>query len=326
MKNWITPVIATIVLGTSAFGQDQKPKPSKGSNDKSQEIVIRKKGGSTEKMTIVVDGDNVTINGKPVDEYKSGDVTVFKRDRDLVASPRVRGFSAPRVPYDPQNFDLIAPPAPPSNKAMLGVMTGKADGGVKVTDVTKESGAEKAGLKKDDIITKVGDKEVKEPADLVEAIGNYKPGDKVDITYKRDGKINTTSATLAENKRRSFSYQFDNRDFNFQMPEAPMPPMENFNFNFNRRPKIGLEIQDMEEGKGVTVKDVDEDSPAAKAGLKDGDVITQVNGKDVAGVEELRDAIKDVKEGESIKFSYKRDGKNQTAEIKIPKRLRTANL
>ena len=102
--------------------------------------------------------------------------------------------------------------------------------------------------------------------------------------------------------------------------------MENFNFNFNRKPKIGLQIQDVEEGKGVTVKDVDENSPAAKAGMKDGDIITSVNGKDVAGVDELRSAIKDLKEGETVQFSYKRDGKSQTADVKIPKRLKTADL
>jgi len=172
----------------------------------------------------------------------------------------------------------------------------------------------------------VGDKDVKEPQDLIAVIASYKPGDKVDITYKREGKVSKTSAVLSENKARVYSYNFDDRDFNFKMPEGLVPPMENFNFNYNRRPKIGLQIQDIEEGKGVTVKEVDPDSPAAKAGFKDGDVITQVNGKDVAGVEDMRNAIRDVKEGDTVKFSYKRAGKNQNAEIKIPKRLRTADL
>lgn len=327
MKNWIkyvVPVVATAFVATSAFAQDQKDKSSKDQEDKSQEIVIRKKGGKTDKMTIVVDGDNVTINGKPVDEFRNNDVTVFRRDGSPGMAPRVRALANPRGLFDSESFSHMMPAS--GNKAMLGVMTSKSDDGVKVTDVTKESGAEKAGLKKDDIITKVGNKEVKEPSDLIDAIADHKPNDKVDITYKRDGKESKTSAVLGENKARSFAYNFNNRDFNFQMPEGVVPPMENFNFNFNRKPKIGLQIQDVEEGKGVTVKDVDEDSPAAKAGIKDGDVITQVNGKDVAGVDDLRTSIKDLKEGETIRFSYKRAGKTQTAEIKIPKRLKTADL
>ena len=325
MNNWIkyvVPVMATAFIGTAAFAQDQKEKSSKDQEDKSQEIVIRKKGGKTDKMTIVVDGDNVTINGKPVDEFKNNDVTIFRRD-GVPGAPRVRSFTAPRVPADVQSYNRLRPSS--SNKAMLGVVTRKSDDGVKITEVTKESGAAKAGLKEDDIITKVGDKKVEEPADLVKAIADNKPNDKVEITYKRDGKESKTTAILGENKSRSFAYNF-NRDFNFDMPENLIPQMDNFNFNFNRKPKIGLQIQDVEEGKGVTVKDVDSDSPAAKAGIKDGDVITQVNGKDVAGVDDLRTAIKDLKEGESVKFSYSRDGKTQSAEIKIPKRLKTADL
>ncbi|MDQ6813992.1 MAG: PDZ domain-containing protein [Bacteroidota bacterium] len=325
MKNWIKyviPALSAVFLGTTGFAQDKKEKFDKDEEGKTQEIVIRKKGGKTDKMTIVVDGDNVTINGKPVDEFKNNDVTILRRDRSTVA-PRAQSFSGPGGTFNSEDFAPMAPGAP--NKAMLGVMTAKSDDGVKVTDVTKESGAEKAGLKKDDIITKVGSKDVKVPADLMEAIAEYKPKDKVDITYKRNGKESKTSAVLGENKPRAFAYNF-NRDFNFQMPEGVIPPMENFNFNFNRKPRIGMQIQDVEEGKGVAVKDVDADSPAAKAGIKNGDVINQVNGKDVAGVDELRTALKDVKEGEAIKLSFKRDKKNQTAEIKIPKRLKTADL
>jgi serine protease Do len=320
MKNWIkyaVPAVATAFITTATFSQDKKDKSSNENEDKTQEIVIRKKSGKTDKMTIVVDGDNVTINGKPVEEFKNNDVTILKRDR--ATTPRVRSLIAPRTPFDPESFEAFG------NKAVLGVMTSKSDDGVKVTNVTKESGAEKAGLKKDDIITKVGDKEVKEPGELIAAISSHKPNDKVDITYKRDGKESKTSAVLGENKTRSFAYNF-NRDFNFEMPEGVIPPMQNFNFNFNRKPKIGLQIQDVEEGKGVTVKDVDENSPAAKAGIKDGDIITQVDGKDVAGVDELRTAIKDLKEGETVKISFKRNGKSQTSEIKIPKRLKTADL
>lgn len=329
-KNWTkycAPVIAFALIGITAFSQDQQNKSSSNKDEKSQEIVILKKGGNTEKMTIVVDSDNVTINGKPVDEFKNSDVTVLRRDRitNIPPAAGVRGFAGPRVPFNVERLNTLTA-ARPMNKAMLGVLTEKGDEGVKVKEVTKESGAEKAGLKKDDVITKVGDKDVKEPADLITAVGSYKPNDKVDITYKRDGKVSKTSVLLGANKARFYSYNLNNQDYNFEMPELAIPPMENFNFNFNRKPKIGLQIQDVETGKGVTVKDVDDDSPAAKAGMKDGDVITGINGKDVAGVDELRNSIRDIKEGETVKLSYKRDGKNQTAEIKIPKRLKTADL
>lgn len=322
MNNWIklsATALATVVIATSSIAQDQKEKRSKDS-EKSQEIVIRKKGDKTDKMTIVVDGNNVTINGKPMDEFKNEDVTVFKREP---SDRSFRRFENGREPFGPGNFNRML--RSHSNKAMLGVITQKADNGVKVTDVTKESGAEKAGLKKEDIITKAGNASINAPEDLMEAIGKYKPNDKVDITYLRNGKESKASVVLGENKSKDFAFNYNN-DFNFEFPKGPMPPLENFNFNFTGKPRIGLQIQDVEDGKGVKVKDVDEDSPASKAGMKEGDVITQVNGKNVSGVDDLRDEIKDVKEGDAVKFSYQRDGKTQTAEIKLPKRLKSANL
>jgi len=319
--NYVTAALATALLTTASYAQDKPEKPAK--EEQSEEIVIRKKGGNTEKMIIVVDGNNVTINGKPVDEYKSGNVTVLKRKRSMAnAAPRVR-----RLENGPggglQSFDRMMPAS--ANKALLGVAADKGDGGAVVKEVSDDSPAEKAGLQKGDVITKVGSAEIKDAKDLIEAIGERKPDDKVEITYKRNGKENKATATLGENKSQPFAYDFK-RNFNFDFPGGSMPGMENFKFDFNRRPKIGIEIQDLEEGKGVKVKNVDDNSPAAKAGLKEGDIITGLNGKDVAAVGDLRDSVKNIKEGESLKLTYKRGGKSETAEVKIPKRLETADL
>lgn len=309
-----TLALAVAAIAGSAFSQDQKVKPFNNKEEKSEEIIIKKKGDKTEKMTIVVDGDKITINGKPADEFKNGDVTVLKRNRTDATAPNVRKFGGSQS-FNRENFNRLL--SSHFNQAMLGILTQKTDKGVKVTDVTKESGAEKAGLKKDDIITKAGNTKIETPENLVEVVSGYKPNDKIDITYLRNGAENKTTAVLGENKARENSFNL-NRDFNFDMPDG-------FNFDFNR-PKMGLQIQDLDEGKGVKVKDVDEESPAAKAGIKQGDVITQLNGKDIDGVDNLRNEIRGLKEGDVVKFNYKRDGKNETAEVKIPKKLKSANL
>jgi serine protease Do len=72
--------------------------------------------------------------------------------------------------------------------AFLGVITNEDDKGAAIDEVQKETAAEKAGLQKGDIITKVGDKKIDGPDDLVEAITAKKPNDEVEITYLRDGK------------------------------------------------------------------------------------------------------------------------------------------
>jgi serine protease Do len=315
MNTWIKAsalLIAGAAITSSAMSQDNRTPKQSGKN---QQIIINRDGDKSEKTTIVLDGDNVTINGKPLSEYKGDDVRVITRNGVTSFGPRASIATTPRGGY--QLFD-----GERSNKAMLGVMTEKAADGARITDVTQGSAAEKAGLKKDDIIVKAGDKKISGADDLVSAIGGYKPQDKVELIYKRNGRESKTTATLGENKG---ARVWSSDDFHFKMPE--LNQLQGFGENFIwRKPKIGLQIQDVEEGKGVKVKDVDEDSPAAKAGLKEGDVISSVNGKEVAGVDDLRNEIKDIKEGDSIKFSYRRNGSSQTAEVKLPKKLKTADL
>jgi serine protease Do len=318
-----TILLAAAMISTAAVAQDTKEKTKK--SDPQEEIIIRKKTDKGEKTTIVIDGDKVTVNGKPVEDYK-GDVTVMKSKRPYMA---LRSFESPRprIAVSPNVRVNGYAPAIAGNKAVLGVMTEKASGGVKITNVTDESGAEKAGLKENDVITKVGDKKIATPGDLTEAIGNHKPKDKVDIVYLRDGKESKTTAALSENKSMAYSFNMGDNDFHFDMPDKLMAPsFDGSTFSWNRKPKIGLQIQDVEEGKGVKVNEVDEESPASKSGFKEGDVITQVNGKEIEGVDDLKKQIADLKEGDSIKVSFNREGKSQTADIKIPKRLKTADL
>lgn len=323
MNTWIKNsalLIAGSLLAGTVIAQDPKDKVVK---EKSKDIIIRKSGDKVEKTTIVIDGDNVTVNGKPMDEFKSDNLKVLKGSdlgdyfpRIAQAMPR-GGFKM----FEDQAFGFGGTRA---NRAMLGVTTSSADDGAKVTEITKESGAEKAGLKKDDVITKVGDRRIESPDDLVDAISNYKPNEKVNVTYKRDGKENSASITLGENKlKAATAYTFDNNsDWNSIAPKLGSGDF----FSYSRKPKIGLQIQDLEEGTGVKIGEVEDNTPAAKAGLKEGDVITEVNGKLVDGVDNVRTEIKDLKEGDVVKVKYNRNGTSQTADIKIPKKIKTADL
>src|SRR6185437_7060250 len=93
------------------------------------------------KTTIVIDSNNITINGKPLADY-NGDVTVFKRN--FMGGKR-NGFNSPT-----QSFTFFGN----AGKAFLGVLTAKVDKGVVIKNVIDESSAQEAGLKDDDIITK----------------------------------------------------------------------------------------------------------------------------------------------------------------------------
>ena len=74
------------------------------------------------------------------------------------------------------------------------------------------------------------------------------------------------------------------------------------------------------------VLDVDEGSAAEKAGIIKDDIITSFEGKEVSSAAELAKASRESKDKSSMKVQLNRNGKPQTIEVKVPKKLRTANL
>jgi len=330
-KKLLAASMLTLALGGMAIAQD-KTFDKKAKKSKDESIIIRKKGDSKEKLTIVVDGDKVTVNGKPVEELKDEDIEVIKAGADNVSvmvRPRTWTGRAPLPPLPPGGAKSFEGNFTVTNKAFLGVITAKDDKGAKITSITKESAAEKAGLQKDDIITNVGDVKIENSDDLYEAIGKFNPDDKVKLTYLRDGKAATVEATLQKNKSINRTYNFNwntDSDFHFDVPPIPEAPEAPRFYAGPRKPRIGMQVQDIEESKGVKVLDVDDESPAAKAGLKEGDIITEMDGKELANLDELKGKMRDMKEGDSFKVTYKRAGSTQTAEIKLPKRLKKADL
>ncbi|MBS4043069.1 MAG: PDZ domain-containing protein [Chitinophagaceae bacterium] len=300
-------------------------------------------GGShkiEKKITIMVDGDKVTINGKPVDSLSKAELEELHVDADhlsLVAphisgKPRFNFRSRGHAPSagKKMEFEFFNDMKEPQNKALLGVITDKDEKGAKITSVTKESAAEKAGLQKNDIITKVNDDDIKNSDDLVKAIGKYNPEEKVKITYIREGKTKTTSANLTKNNMKT-ERVFKWNDMERMVEEMPrmMPPMMDGNYMprmMMGRPKLGLKVQDVEEGEGVKILEVDENSAALKAGLQKDDVIIAINDEKCKNVDDLRSKTRNLKEGETYKVQLKRNGKDQTVEIKFPKKLKTADL
>lgn len=327
-----TFALITLFASTSFLAAAQAQSLSKEKDDDGarQNIIIQKKDSTKEKITVVIDGNKITVNGKPVDDFTSDDVKVIqqkiKDDNFFVYGDGHYGATA-IAPVAPQMLQLRKEMMRnvKSNSAFLGVMTEKDNQGAKITDVTDGSAAEKAGLKENDIITRIGDDKITSPDDLYKAVGKHKPDEKVAITYLRDGKQATVNATLGKaDQMRVFSWNAPDTDVdvfkNFRGPRS-------FNFTWNDKPRLGISVQDTEEGNGVKVLDVDdEDAPAAKAGLKEDDIITQVNGKAVNSTDDLRESVKDLKKGDTVKITYKRNNQTQTVDVKIPKDLKTIDL
>jgi serine protease Do len=323
-------------------------------------------------MTVVVDGNKVTINGKEVDENDprlqiegKGNKRIIlkkldKQPRIIVEGRPLNSLDLGKgLPLDgdiiinengEDNFDIIVPNEPKTNQAFLGVVTEETEQGAKINQVSEESPAAKAGLKEGDIITKVNDIKIDGPASLYDAIGKSKPEDKVTISYIRKGKTNTLVASLAKNKNTMQYYNFSSpegqggpsfditpkqyfdpntrklqpgqRGFSF-IPN--FPGMEGMTIpGFEKKPKLGISIEDLEEGKGVKIKAIQEGSPADKAGLKVGDIITSIDKDEVKEVNDIKGQYFEA--GQSIKVVIFRDKASKTIEVKIPKKINSADL
>lgn len=302
------------------------------------EIVIRKKGDKKSTVTIEILDGEVTVNGKPLEDFEEEGLTIRKRKtprippmgasprfREMYVFPDERGWNPEEMPEGSMRT---------AKKALLGVSTENVKEGARVTEVMEGTGAEKAGLQKGDIITKVNQDKIETAADLIKAIGSYQPDDEVTVYYLREGKPQNTLARLGKNENGML------KSFEFRMPDMPLrnfdfiPDLDgDLLFDWKERsgaaegkPRIGIKAQDREEGKGVSVLEVTPASAAEKAGIKAGDVIERFDGTEVNSAESLADAASASKNKESVKIAFSRAGKKMEVELKIPRKLKTAQL
>jgi serine protease Do len=312
------------LLSQPSFAQDkEKEKEAKEAKEKdkskNEEIIIRRKSDKDTKVTIEIRGDEVLVNGKPADEFEDENITIRKRRNTTVLAPNTPFRSQGGTwSFDGHGLEL-------GDVAFLGVVTDDDSKGAKIEQVTDESAAEKAGLKKGDIITKIDESSIDSPDDVTKAIRKHKPEEKATITYLRDGKEQKATVTLGKRKSALHSEMFTpriNPNFNLQFDNDAFGRV----YSYSGRGRLGVKAQDTEEGKGVKVIGIDDESIAEKSGLKEGDIITEFDGKTINDTDALAKAARESREKSSVTVKFNRDGKSQTAELKTPKKLKTTNL
>ncbi len=331
------------------------PVPKQVSPDKAdqKEIIIRQKGDKDTKITVEIKNGDLFINGKPADKFDDKDIIVEKRDLDegdVIDVPELsytpspfrerewedaaRGYQKAEIDAQRRNMDaqrkMLKSIRVRVNEAFLGVSSKKTDKqGASVLEVTKGSPAEKAGILKGDLIIRVNETKITDPENLYETIHNFKAGDKVKIVLVRGGKERTVTATLEKDDQLTKDFNY-NYNYNFKMPDMQeMPDMGSMHVEpwwGPRPPKLGIKAQDAEDGKGVNVLEVEDSSAAFKAGLKKGDIILQFDGKAANSTSELVDDLRDARQKPSVKVKIQRGAITQEIDIKIPRKLKTAEL
>jgi len=162
--------------------------------------------------------------------------------------------------------------------------------GAVISQVETDSPAAKAGLKTGDVITELNGKKVSDASDLQVAVGQMKPGSEIKLNVLRDGKSMTVPVTLEAMGSRD-------KEGN-EVSENPQGKMRWGIGLADVTPEIRQQLQAPSNIHGAVVEQVKPGSPADDAGLRQGDVITQVNRKDVQDAAGVKDALSSVAKGQ----------------------------
>jgi serine protease Do len=193
--------------------------------------------------------------------------------------------------------------------------------GVGITEVVKDSPAEKAGLRKGDVIVRFDNEAVTSIRKLNRLVSEVAPDHAVNVVISRGGTEQEVSVTIG--KRTGYEDAFKTLTFprgNFRIEG----PKDGFVYAFGARRRIGISTTSLTrqladyfgvtDGKGVLVTSVEADSSAAKAGIKAGDVITAVDGEKIEGSGDLSRAINKQKQGD-VTLTIVRDKRQQTIKV-----------
>jgi membrane-associated protease RseP (regulator of RpoE activity) len=217
--------------------------------------------------------------------------------------------------------------------------------GVGITNVVEGSPAERAGLREGDVILRFDNEAVTSVRKLNRLISEVAPEHAARLTISRGNDEKDLTVTLGKRSDFNAAYGVPSqrwedldklRDFKFDDKgfKSGDNNGENFSFVFGNNRRIGVATTQLTKqladyfgiagGKGLLITSVREDSPAAKAGLRAGDVITEADGQPVGTVADLMRAISRKDEGE-MTLNITRDKSQRTIRL-TPERSKDSNL
>ena len=372
MQSILIVLLVFTSLSCGLYAQEQKKEievriEKQGDSKKQlsgENLTGKEKKEQTVTVTITKDkgekGEQIIINGSPMGSFDN-----MKFDTSILQTIIIKGDDGEEIIKRQFNFkdlemggDFLKNFQEEKEEVtpFLGLLTEKATEGARVLEVTKESAAEKAGLQKDDIITKVGEQDITDPAKLAEVIGSKKAKELVKLYYTRNGKKSTVQVALGERRsiKRTITMNGSSdmgqvlaipnrkgnpmekmiiiedgqggRDFSSPDKKFELKLDNQSAYAMPNQRKLGLRIQDLEEGEGVKVIDIEKESAAEKAGLQKGDVLVSIGGVKVNNTDDARQELRPSPSKNGYTIKAKRAGKEMTFEVKYPKKIKTVDL
>jgi len=177
--------------------------------------------------------------------------------------------------------------------------------GALVGQVMADGPAQKAGVKTGDIITAFNGQPVRTSSDLPLMVGRTRPGTPTPLVVIRDGKEQTLTVQIEQLPEDS------------QVQQAIAEPTS--------RNRLGLTITELPADKrkkgdsGVLVQEVDE-GPAARAGIRSGDIIARLNNVEVTDTAQFIDLVKQLPVGRPVPVLIKRDNGSLFLALTVPEK------
>jgi len=206
--------------------------------------------------------------------------------------------------------------------------------GVLVSDVVDDSPADEYGIEEGDIIIMIDKDGTPTIEEAIASVKDHAPGDKVDVVVIRDGDKKTIQVELGGRDsemmdRKIKKYEFVMPDMEHMPDMARLPEMGKRFARGWMKPHgyLGVRVTEITEDlgsyfgvksrEGVLVIEVVGDSPAEYAGLKEGDVILKVDGKDIEDPDGLVKYMAKCEPGEEVEVTYKRQRRTRTVMVEL---------
>ena len=172
----------------------------------------------------------------------------------------------------------------------------KTRNGAIVSDIVEDSPAAKSGLEEGDVIVTFEGKEISNGSELKNLVSSTDPGSRVKLGIFRDNKQKNIYVTLEEREDELVSIPNVNYEFGLLLENPSSELIERFN----------IKQKDPSNIQGVVVVSVEENSPADKAGLEEGDIISRVGRKKIFNTKDFTNEIKKYDNESKVLFLVKR--------------------
>jgi C-terminal processing protease CtpA/Prc len=208
------------------------------------------------------------------------------------------------------------------------------DAGARVLNVIDDSEAEKAGIKKNDIIIEINGTKIQSLDEVQELLKNIEEDQEVKLIALRNGSKQTFKVKKKPFKSSDYTMKIDG-DHTFFSPHSDhnfsIIAEDDFDFQKNEKGAyLGVQVKELSDqlleyfnvDHGVLVEEVMDESSAKKAGLKAGDVITQINDRKIADYNDLIRTVNYYNPGEQVEVIYVRKGKSEKVSIVLGEKKR----